>query len=27
LHSIALQFRDAGASTVCGLVLARTPYR
>jgi ComF family protein len=27
LRSIALQFRDAGASTVCGLVLARTPYR
>jgi ComF family protein len=27
LHSIALQFRKAGASTVYGLVLARTPYR
>jgi len=27
LHSIALQFRDAGAKSVCGLVLARTPYR
>lgn len=27
LHSIALQFKDAGAESVCGLVLARTPYR
>ena len=27
LHSIALQFKDAGAQSVCGLVLARTPYR
>jgi ComF family protein len=27
LHSIALQFRAAGASSVCGLVLARTPCR
>ena len=26
LHSIALQFKAAGAAAVYGLVLARTPY-
>jgi ComF family protein len=26
MHSIALRFKAAGAKTVCGLVLARTPY-
>lgn len=27
LHSIATLFKQAGARTVCGLVVARTPYR
>lgn len=27
LHSIAGQFKAAGAASVCGLVIARTPYR
>jgi ComF family protein len=27
LHSIAREFKAAGAASVCGLVIARTPYR